>query len=59
MAMDRWNPFRDMIALREAMDRMFEDSSLRSGLASGRASSFPSIWRRRRTALPCAPLCPG
>jgi HSP20 family protein len=41
MAMDRWNPFRDMIALREAMDRMFEDSSLRSGLASGRASSFP------------------
>jgi HSP20 family protein len=41
MAMDRWNPFRDMIALREAMDRMFDDTSLRSGFASGRASSFP------------------
>jgi HSP20 family protein len=41
MAMDRWNPFRDMLALREAMDRMFDDSSLRSGFASGRASSFP------------------
>jgi len=41
MAVERWNPFRDVIALREAMDRMFEDSTLRSGLASGRANSFP------------------
>ncbi|HVG96982.1 MAG TPA: Hsp20/alpha crystallin family protein [Chloroflexota bacterium] len=41
MAMDRWNPFRDMLALREAMDRMFDDNSLRNGFASGRASSFP------------------
>ena len=41
MAMDRWNPFKDMLALREAMDRMFDDSTLRNGFASGRASSFP------------------
>ena len=39
--MDRWNPFREMLALREAMDRMFDDSFLRSTMSSGRAASFP------------------
>ena len=26
MAMNRWDPFRDVVTLREAMDRLFEDS---------------------------------
>ena len=39
--MDRWNPFREMLALREAMDRMFDDSFMRSTMSSGRAASFP------------------
>jgi HSP20 family protein len=39
--MDRWNPFREMLALREAMDRMFDDSFLRSTMSTGRAASFP------------------
>jgi len=31
MSMIRWEPFRDLIELRDAMDRMFEDSYMRSG----------------------------
>jgi len=27
----RWDPFRDLMTLREAMDRLFEDSFVRSG----------------------------
>jgi HSP20 family protein len=41
MAMDRWNPFRDMLTLREAMDRMFDESMLRTSLSPGRAAGFP------------------
>lgn len=41
MAMDRWNPFRDVLALREAMDRMFDDGYVRSAASPGRASTFP------------------
>ena len=39
--MDRWNPFREMLALREAMDRMFDDSFMRSTMSSGRVAGFP------------------
>ena len=28
----RWEPFRDMVSLREAMDRLFEDSLVRPGV---------------------------
>lgn len=40
MSIDRWDPFRDMLALREAMDRMFQQnltrpSQLLSGLRGG------------------------
>lgn len=31
MSMIRWEPFRDLMALREAMDRLFEDSLVRTG----------------------------
>jgi HSP20 family protein len=32
MGLIRWDPYRDMVSLREAMDRLFEDSVVRSGL---------------------------
>jgi HSP20 family protein len=31
MAIERWNPFREMLTLREAMDRLFEDSFVHPG----------------------------
>ena len=31
MSITRWDPFRDMIALREAMNRLFEESFVRPG----------------------------
>ncbi len=44
MAMERWNPFREMLALRDMMDRVFEDSFARGTLpaaAGSRINSFP------------------
>ena len=31
MSVTRWEPFKDLVTLREAMDRLFEDSFVRSG----------------------------
>jgi HSP20 family protein len=31
MTVSRWEPFRDLMTLREAMDRLFEDSFVRPG----------------------------
>jgi HSP20 family protein len=31
MSISRWEPFRDLMTLREAMDRLFEDSFVRPG----------------------------
>lgn len=31
MSLIRWDPFKDLMALREAMDRLFEDSFVRPG----------------------------
>jgi HSP20 family protein len=38
MSMTRWEPFKDLMTLREAMDRLFEDSLVPTGTrwASGR-----------------------
>ncbi len=37
--MVKWEPFREMVSLREAMDRLFEDSFLRPGWFGGEAAS--------------------
>ncbi len=40
MSITRWEPFKDLMTLREAMDRLFEDSFVRTGprwVASGEA----------------------
>ena len=39
MSIIRWEPFKDLMTLREAMDRLFEDSYVRTGQ---RWSSTPS-----------------
>jgi HSP20 family protein len=31
MSLTRWEPFKDLMTLREAMDRLFEDSFVRTG----------------------------
>lgn len=31
MALDRWNPFQDMLSLRDAMDRLMQESFVRPG----------------------------
>lgn len=31
MSVTRWDPFKDLLTLREAMDRLFEDSFIRTG----------------------------
>jgi HSP20 family protein len=39
MSISRWEPFTDLMTLREAMDRLFEDSFVRSGSRWGVAES--------------------
>lgn len=44
MSISRWEPLGDMMSLRDAMDRLFEDSfvrSVRPGRAGERAHSLP------------------
>ena len=35
MTMIRWQPWREMMTLREAMDQLFEDSFVRPGQSRG------------------------
>jgi HSP20 family protein len=41
MAMVRFDPFSDMLPLREAMNRLFEDSMVRSSTVQSRAATAP------------------
>jgi HSP20 family protein len=53
MAVVRWRPLQDMLTLREAMDRLFEDSFVRSsgGLPRrGEAAQLPvNMWEDKDT----------
>ena len=48
MTIVRWRPFQDMVTLREAMDRLFEDSYVRSPAGASRqdeAAQLPvNVW---------------
>ena len=46
MTVTRWNPYRDMVSLRQAMDRLFEDSFVR------RPSEWGERSEERRYQLP-------
>ncbi len=43
MSMERWEPFRDMLSLREAMDRLFQESFVRptSAMLSAARGTIP------------------
>ena len=43
MAIERWDPFRDVVSLREAMNSLLQDSFVRpaTGLAAGGGGTFP------------------
>ena len=42
MTMQRWEPFKEMMTLRNAMDRLFDDSIVRpSALLSGQEAALP------------------
>jgi len=41
MSISRWEPFDELISLRDAMDRLFEDSFVRPGRTGERASALP------------------
>ncbi len=41
MAIDRWNPFQDMLTLRDAMERMMQDTFTRPGGGMSGRGSFP------------------
>jgi HSP20 family protein len=44
MSMQRWEPFRELMSLREAMDRLFEESFVRpGGLLGLRGEPSPAI----------------
>jgi HSP20 family protein len=45
MRVVRWNPNRDFVSLREAMDRLFEDSWVRPVRAGWEAGEHPPAWR--------------
>lgn len=42
MALVRWDPFRDIISLRERMDKMFEDSLARFRMPE--EAAMPTFW---------------
>jgi len=44
MTVTRWNPWRDMITLRDAMDRLFEESVVRPGWA-WRERARERVWK--------------
>jgi HSP20 family protein len=53
MTLARWNPISDVVSLREAMDRLFEDSFIRptawTGLAAGQLSVPVDLWETKDT----------
>ena len=40
---NRWDPFQDMLTLREAMSQLFEDSVIRPGVARSTQSFVPAL----------------
>src|SRR3989442_14154031 len=52
MTLARFSPITDVVSLREAMDRLFEDSFIRpngswSGLASGQFAAPADLWETK------------
>ena len=61
MSIVRWRPFEDMLSLREAMDRLFEDSFVRPTQVArrGESASLPvNVWEDK-DALHVVARVPG
>jgi HSP20 family protein len=60
MSVTRWEPFNDLVSLRDAMDRLFEDSFVRTGRVLGlNPGMVPiDIYQQDGTIVVKAPL-PG
>jgi HSP20 family protein len=43
MSIQRWEPFNDLVSLRDAMDRLFEDSFVRTGRVLGLSNGMVPI----------------
>ena len=43
MATDRWGPMSDMLSLRDAMERLFQESFVRAGHAVASATGEPIL----------------
>jgi HSP20 family protein len=61
MALDRWDPFREMMTLREAMDRLFQQSVSGTGqlLSNIRPEAFPLDVIERDDAFEVRASVPG
>jgi HSP20 family protein len=61
MAMERWDPFREMMTLREAVDRLFQQSVVRPGslLAGMRSEAVPVDIRETENAYVVRASVPG
>ena len=58
-AMTRWNPIGEMTSLRDAMNQLLEGSSVRPGIDSIGAASFPVNFYRAGETLKVEALLPG
>ena len=61
MSITRWNPARDFLSLREAMDRLFEDSFIRPSMVpfDGRGAGFPADLKETPEAFLLKATLPG
>jgi HSP20 family protein len=61
MTMERWDPFREMMTLREAVDRLFQQSVVRPGniLAGMRSEAVPVDIRETENAYVVRASVPG
>jgi HSP20 family protein len=61
MTMERWDPFREMMTLREAIDRLFQQSVVRPGnlLAGMRSEAVPVDIRETENAYVVRASVPG
>ncbi|MDQ7030335.1 MAG: Hsp20/alpha crystallin family protein [Ardenticatenia bacterium] len=59
MTLSRWDPFRDVMSLREAMDRLFEESFVRPWFSRGEYAGLPvEMYETDKEVVVKAPL-PG
>jgi HSP20 family protein len=60
MAIERWDPFRDMVSLRDAVSSLLQESFVRAGgIAGGGAATLPLDVRETETEFVVKASLPG